>query len=309
MSVTLLIPDFLHSYAAARHQRMPALERMLARATRLQSRSLAACLAPLFGLTDDVPVAPFMRLGNGGRPDGSYWLCADPVHLAPDRDQLVLMPGSTLQVQLQEVQSLAEAFNAIYGAEGWHLEFPHVGRGYLRAPKPLDALTYDPQAFMGGPVLEAMPGGPDGQRLKQLMNETQMLLHTHPVNTAREEAGQPMINSLWFWGGGVLPAGTNTTPTRIVGDFPLLKGLAGWAGRPIEASIGGDGIRDGDLIALAVGDLETLERNWFVPLFRKVKGGSIRRLDIHLGSPGDFALSTGGARRFWRFGHAISIAT
>jgi len=308
MSCTLLIPDFQANFEAAARPRMPALEKMLARAGRLETQGSAALVARLFDLPGDFPVAPFMRLGDGGQPDASYWLCADPVHLAPDRDRLVLMPGSTLQVQLQEVQALAEAFNAIYGADGWHLEFPHLQRGYLRAPKPMDVLTHAPRPFMGGPVLEAMPSGPDGQRLKQLMNETQMLFHTHAVNAAREEAGLPMINSLWFWGAGVLPAATDAAPARIAGDLPLLKGLAKWAGRTAEALIGGEGVQDGDLIGLATVELETLEQDWFAPLLRKLRRGSIRHLDIHLEGLGDFALSSGGARRFWRVGHALGVA-
>jgi hypothetical protein len=56
-------------------------------------------------------------------------------------------------------------------------------------------------------------------------------------------------------------------------------------------------------------DLGMLEREWFVPLFHMLKGGSLRHLDIHLGGLGDFSLSTGGMRRFWRLGRPIGAAT
>ncbi len=176
-------------------------------------------LAPLFGLKcGDFPLAPFARLGDGGSADREYWLAASFVHLAPDRDQLVLMPGSMLQIGVEETAALATAFNDMYGAEGWKLEVYSQGRAYLRCPKRLDVVTHDPEAIAGQPVLEYMPVGVDATRLKQLMNEIQMLFHTHPVNVAREEAAQPLINSLWRWGGGVLPnTAALQAPAMIMG--------------------------------------------------------------------------------------------
>jgi hypothetical protein len=44
---------------------------------------------------------------------------------------------------------------------------------------------------------------------RHAINEAQMVLHAHPVNQARQAAGQPVVNSLWPWGGGRLPAATH----------------------------------------------------------------------------------------------------
>lgn len=296
MPAVLIIPGFLRAHQAGGRPRLPMLERMLGRATALPTRHTLPYVASLFGL-QDMAVAPFMRLADGGPPDQAYWLRADPVHLAPDRDQLVLTPPAALAASREETRALADAFDATYGAEGWHLEFLHPERGYLKAPRLLDVITHDPEPFVGGPVLAAMPAGPDGQNLKQLMNETQMLFHTHAVNSAREEAGRPAINSLWFWGGGTLPPPTGKQPERVVGSLPLLRGLAMWAGTPSTDV--------GNAAQVQDGDLESLERDWFGPLFTKVRTGVIRHLDIHLEGLGDFTLSAGGARRFWRFGHDL----
>jgi len=307
MPATLIVTGFLRAHQAAGRPRLPALERMLGRATALQARHTHAYLASLFGL-EGLAVAPFMRLADGGAADTNYWLRADPVHLAPDRDQLVLMPPAVLEVTREETRALAKAFDVTYAGEGWSLEFPHPEHGYLKAPKSLDVVTHDPEPFVGGPVLAAMPTGPDGQSLKQLMNETQMLFHTHPVNSAREDAGRPAINSLWLWGGGSLPAATGKAPLRMVGDIPLLRGLASWAGKPVTDLKDAAQVQDGDVIGLEVGDLDSLEQDWFEPLFAKVKSGGIRHLDIHLEGLGDFALSSGGARRFWRFSRSLGAS-
>lgn len=301
MPATLLVSGFLRAHQAAGRPRLPMLERMLARADRREPRHTHDVLAGLFGLdAAAIQPGPFMRLADGGTADESYWLRADPVHLAPDRDQLVLMPGSILEAQQQELQALAQAFDATYGAEDWHLEFPQRDRGYLRAPNALDVLTHDPEPFVGGPVLAAMPSGPDSKLLKQLMNETQMLFHTQAVNTAREEAGRPTINSLWCWGGGRLPAKTGYRPGRIIADLPLVRGLAIWADREATPPSVGQHHAEADLIALAANDLEGLDQDWFGPLFAHVKSGDLQSLDIHLEGAGDFALSSAAARRFWR---------
>ena len=301
MPASLILTGFLRAHRAAGRPRLPKLERMLARATQWEPRHTHDVLAPLFDLdTASIRSGPFTHLADGGQRDDAWWLRADPVHLAPDRDQLVLMPGSVLEVQHEELQALARGFDAVYGAEGWHLEFPNVERGYLRAPRALDVLTHDPEPFVGGPVLEAMPTGVDSTLLKQLMNEIQMLFHTHAVNTAREEAGRPLINSLWCWGGGELPPVTTKAPAHIVTDLPLVRGLATWSGRDATPPAAGMPVSDGDLVALAAGDMPTLERDWFGPLFTQVKSGALRELDIHLEGLGDFGLSSSDARRFWR---------
>lgn len=279
---------------------------MLARAARRGTRHLHDCVAPLFGLAAAaVAEGPFTRLADGGKSDAGWWLRADPVHLAPDRDQLVLMPQSVLEVAHAETQALAEAFNKVFGVDGWHLEFPHPVRGYLRAPEALDVLTHDPAPFVGGAVFAGMPSGPDGARLKLLMNELQMLFHTHAVNTAREEAGRPPINSLWFWGGGALPAATGKAPRQIVSDLPLVQGLARWAGTEAQAPKPGAHIEASSLIALAAGDVEGLDRDWFGPLFGALKSGRIGHIDLHLGGLGDFSLDRSGARNFWRRGRPL----
>lgn len=300
MALSIFIPDFRHRFEAAGRPRLPALERMVARggAKRLAP---AEFLAPRFGLeAGSLAPAPFMYLGDTGTRDGEYRLCADFVHLAPDRDQLVLMPAGLLDATLQELDSLAAGFAALYGGDGWNLEVTAGGRGYLRAPRPLDLATWEPETAAGRAVMDYMPTGEDAPMLRRLVNESQMLFHTDPVNRAREEAGRPLINSLWLWGGGVLPGEPAAkSPARVLGGSPLLRGLALWAGRkPGAATL--QAADEDTLLSLEAGDLAALERDWFAPLYKQLKSGRLKRLELYLGGFGLHELDSAAARRFWR---------
>ncbi|HEV2333211.1 MAG TPA: hypothetical protein VGV16_08610 [Gammaproteobacteria bacterium] len=300
MPLTLYIPDFHRAYEAAGRPRLPALELLVARARQQTAVAGEAFLAGRFGLAPGaLQPGPFMRLGDGAAADTGYWLCAEPVHLAPDRDQLILLPEPLLQVSREEADALAAAFDGLYGAEGWKLEMLNPARGYLRCPKPLDVATHAPGGIAGSAVLDYMPTGPDSTALKQLMNEMQMLFHTHPVNQAREEAGRPLINSLWFWGGGVLPLYEKQPVPEVMSDLPLLRGLARWSGREPQAPAP-ERAEATHLVGLAADDVTALERDWFAPLLQGLKGANLKELHLYLDGIGLLELNTTSVRRFWR---------
>ena len=308
MPCSVFIPDFEHRHAAAAAPRLPALERLVARAARRTPSAPAEFLAPLFGLEPrQLAAAPFMHLADSGATDGGYRLCADFVHLAPDRDQLVLMPKELLQSAPEELAALAAAFNALYGAEGWKLEQMTQGRAYLRCPRPLDVVTTEPAVVAGRAVLDYMPSGADAAALKQLMNESQMLFHTQAVNRAREDADRPLINSLWLWGGGALPVTIPAhRPCRVTGDQPLLRGLAAWSGADTEGS---DGPGDDVVLSSASMDIAAMERDWFAPSLAALKRGSLKRLDLYLGGFGLFRLDPAASRRFWRRPRPLAVVS
>lgn len=311
MPLSLFISDFSRRFRAAGATRLPALERMRARARDRRAPDVDGFLAPIFGLdTGEFAEAPFMRLADTGLMDSGYWLCAYPVHLAPDRDQLVLMTEPFLGVESQEAAALSAAFNDLYGAEGWQLEATRMARWYLRCPRPLSVVTHDPDVVAGGGVLEFMPSGDDADELKRLTNELQMLFHTHAVNRLREEAGRPPINSLWLWGGGVLPERRAVPPRQTWAATPLLRGLALWSGVQPESlpeswtRLSGNGVVD-----LTGHDPEELEYRWFAPLLSSLQRGALDVLDVYLGGLESVALSPHAARRFWLRGGPIVLAT
>lgn len=308
MFITLFIPSLsgLHTDIATQN-RYPALEMLFARSQLQNTAEINDELAKLFGMPTGFGVAPFMRLADTGERDAGFYLRADPVHLAPDRDQLVMLPLSVLQVQADEARALAETFNRSYATEGYRLETPHPERWYLRVPVPLMCVTHEPIVVAGRSVFEFMPEGEAGQRLRQLMNEVQMLFHEQPVNLAREGAGRPSINSLWLWGGGRLPQVPITGPDRVLTDIPLVAGLAlyaesnysAWTGilnKPLEY--------EDQLIAIDCSNesaLMQIEDQLAVPLLRALRQGQMDALLIYTGNQRCHRVSRTSLRKFWRW--------
>lgn len=95
----------------------------------------------------------------------------------------------------------------------------------------------------------ALPRTDEAKPWRSLWSETQMALHGSKVNQARQARGEPVINSLWFWGAGPMPA---DVPATVSGGFSRsrcvlytdsrfaqeLAAAAGVAHFPLQASDG-----------------------------------------------------------------------
>jgi len=160
-------------------------------------------------------------------------------------------------------------------------------------------------------------------RFHALMNEAQMLLHEHPVNAEREARGEPALNSIWFWGGGVMAAAKARHFSAVLGDDPLAQGLALAAGIParslpkdadsVLASLGDEGLalvvldapREAQLRERRAG----LERDWFLPLLAALKSGRIGMLTLHLAGENrllQVETVRSDLRYFWRLRKPLS---
>ena len=271
----------------------PALQRLLA-ASRRQAIALPlpAVLCREFGLEAqaDWPLAALSWLGEGNDPGQSYWMQADPVHLALQRDYFSLSHPAPLALSRPHAEALTAELNRHFAGDA--LQF-HLGREradgarwYLRLPGTPDLHTSLPQQVVGQDIRPFLPQGRDAATWRRVANEIQMLLHDHPVNQAREAAGQLPVNSLWFSGGGVLPRMQPLTAMQVFSDLPLATGLARvsdahHASLPQDAATWMAAARGGAcLLALAASD--RVEQDWFLPLLRALRGRKIARLELHL---------------------------
>ena len=310
---------------------VPALEWLLARAEIAEvPSSIEALLFQQFGLLvadeDDLPIAAVTALADGCEPGDGWWLRADPVHLRPDVQGVLLVDARALAIEPVEAAALAAAFDQTFAEDGLQLRVPCPERWYLRLLEYPGLRTYSLHDAIGRDINPLLPQGPNKRRWHTLLTEAQMLFHAHPVNRARDERRQPMINGLWLWGGGSLPEGAQAPAAQLYADDPLTRGLARLANVPVrsvpenadewqehahhaDSLIVLDSTRydraDSDPLAW-VDHLAELERNWFAPCQRRLKSGQISALHLYGGQGRRYSL-TGAARwRFWRRSRPVS---
>ena len=285
----------------ARDLRLPAWETLLARGRRqlCAAESAEAALCRAFGVSADErgewPLAALTRQADGlPGAAGDYWLRADPVHLALQRDKVLALPAGA--ITREEAAAWTAALNAHLAAEGVSLFTPQPQRGYLRTRQPPGILTVPLSQVLGRDIRQHQPQGEQARYWQRLSNEIQMVLHAHPLNAAREARGQLPVNALWLWGAGQAAA-TGCDWTRVESDWPLAELLAHSAGRPFSAWSGRwvpDSGRQwlffgGLQHSLWQGDreswrtaLQQFEQGYARPLLSALRRGQLRQLELEL---------------------------
>jgi hypothetical protein len=311
--------------AGAPSPTLPTLELLLSRAELVAAvpPGLEALLFHFFGAEPEgheLPVAAVTRFLDMGVVDRDYWLRADPVHLRPERDRLILADHHLLDLSLEEAQQLVSEIMETYSADGWLLKAPRPDRWYLKPPQAPRITTTALPEVVGRDIHPALPQGPDGKAWHTILNEVQILLHTARVNSRREAAGKLPVNSLWFWGGGRLPRLTAGPMQQVWSAEPVSLGLARLGGSTAhelpahyaawsEAAAGGkhlvvleearSAVHYRDEAAWAA-FIQHLEQNWMQPLYAALKARTLRRLEIYTDTGHGFQLTPRAVRRWWR---------
>jgi hypothetical protein len=269
----------------------------------------------------DWPVAPFTLMGDGGQPGVDFWMRADPVHLRPTQHDLLLADSG--DVSQREASELIETLNSHFAHEGLRWHAPHPRRWYVTGLSCVDIATTPTSVAMARRIDPLLPRGPNARQWHSRFNEVQMLLHEHPVNQVRESRGEPIINSVWFWGVGRLPARAISRRRQIWADDPLMRGLALWSGleaKPVPGSATtwlAQASETDHLVLLDALDAPTqrsdahawarqadaLEQNWFAPLREQLAHRKLARLTIatqHADVAFNFELLPTDLWKFWR---------
>ena len=330
MNCTLMISDLLPPAELGAdpfvNLRTPYLNKLLARGNTVLSSPMhvEGWLCEQFGVArqQDRPLAALMLKSDGGDPQGDYWLCAEPIQLRVDRNRLIVA-SRVNDYTTDETGLLIGALNAHFGADGLEFRAPVAERWYVRTRR-VPALTTTPLTqALNRSVKHHLPQGADALAWHRVMNEAQMILHTHEVNSAREARGAIVANSLWLWGGGTLPESLHTRYTDAWGGGAPLRALAAGArvthheiprnGGDWSAAASGeehllafgapaDALREGNPAAWHA-QITALDQQWLEPLLNASSGQSAERLTL-VGCNRDNLLTTRATRadlrRFWR---------
>lgn len=254
-------------------------------------------------LPDHWPVAALTRQLDAGDAAGALWLRADPCRIQPDINGARLLDhGPGLGLDAEDVAQLLPALRPLFGDAGMPIDAPMAWRWYLRlAPStPVPAFTA-PEDALGTDLFDHLAEGDAGRRWRSLLTEAQVVLHNHPWNARRIDAGKRPVNSLWFWGAGVLPEAVRSTHARVHGGDELACALAQAAGNaaPLpQAFDAGEGSALFDLTAMR--ETATLEDAWLRPAIAALRAGRIDALALDMADGAVFELRRGQRWRFWR---------
>ena len=251
-----------------------------------------------------LPVAALTRETLQGDAGDALWLCADPAWVQPDLTGVRLISCGTLALDAAEAAALAAPLRPLFGDQGLLLELSTPTRWHLRAlPGTVLPDFAPPEVVLGADLLAHLPAGSEGRRWRALLTEAQVILHQHSRNAERRAAGLPPVNSLWFWGGGALPAWVECACTRVVGDDPVLRALARRAGCDALARPAVDAfdVREGDTVALDLADLApSVLTPWLLRVDTLLRRGHLTSLQV-TGADGERVLMRHRHRwRFWR---------
>ncbi len=267
----------------------------------------------------DQPVAAVSYLADAGRPAADWCLRADPVHLIADRDQLVLQGPETLSLSQVEADALAAEFNGFFAQDGWRIEACTPTRWYLHLPDDPQLHSHELTEVRGRAIMPYLPKGPQGKHWQRMLNEIQMLFHASSINAERQAHGQPVVNSLWFWGGGRTPSPGVGRWHQVWSNEPLGLGLAQLNDIPRAALPDtaqhwldqtpptGEHLLVLDEFRESGEDPQAWQQamvqwqsQWLEPLMAALGRGDIRRLTLYPADGRCFSLSRAGLKRWWR---------
>ncbi|MFM8548344.1 MAG: hypothetical protein ACKODB_12165 [Betaproteobacteria bacterium] len=198
--------------------------------TLARDSGVEAWLRSSFGLPDEVGIGACAALAL--HPSATS-LILRLVHFHAAMDHIVLSP--TNRVAVAEAESLALFDSACdwlreepvrlrrLSADLWELvEIAPSETGFA-------ALRSASSTRAAGRNIDLwLPYGTGARRWRRLMNELQMLWHSHPVNEQRIDRGDLPLNGLWLE--GVTPGHASPVFDRVATDDPVLGGLASLSG-------------------------------------------------------------------------------
>lgn len=227
------------------------------------------------------------------------WVCvATPVHYTAEMASVRLSADGMLALSPALAETLASDFNRIWQGSGIRM-MAAVGTAPVSAhlfcifDRALEVLTRDPEDVLDRHIEEFLPTGADSARLRQLISETEMWLFEHAANRARTQSGLPVINGLWFWGGGAPIASLPAVQGWAAGDDLFFNAFSGPREGKFQNGVAAVGCAPGS------DRWPEVESRWLRPAIDQLRAGRIERLQV-CAADRCFTLTARALRRFWR---------
>jgi len=186
----------------------------LASTAHTYGNGIAAALLDALEAPPQTPVAPLAALGANFDAGGDYVIAADPVLLAADRDDLVLVQRVD-DLSAAEATTFITLLNRHFDTDGLEFVAARPDAWFARCARPPAVTTTPFDAARLHGIFPFLPQGEEAGLWQRWQNEIGMLLHQHPINEAREAAGCTPVTGIWFSGGGRL-ADADALPSVIV---------------------------------------------------------------------------------------------
>jgi hypothetical protein len=163
-------------------------------------------LARAWGWHGGAPFAARQAQHDGIAVGNAAWGLLTPVHWQVGAEAIHLADPAELHLSEADSRTLLELLRPWFEGEGFTVAWGAPLRWYVAHPSlaTLSAASLD--RVLGRNVDRWLPGEPEARLIRRLQNEAQMLLHTHPINQAREARGVSTVNSFWLSGCGVAQA-------------------------------------------------------------------------------------------------------
>ncbi len=166
-------------------------------------------------------------------------LCCNFVILQSSHNDMVMKDFSAGNLASSDSKNLLDSLQKnVYDVSA---EFHH-GRGphnlvLLDAETVPEKLT-SPFEMIGEGIRKYLPSDDTSKDLPFLMNQAQIILHSHPMNKQRQNEKKDLVNSIWFWGAGPELklekfADTQGRKATAVSHDLLFQGIAKSAGMTI----------------------------------------------------------------------------
>jgi hypothetical protein len=202
--------------------------------------NLDDAITGIFGLQTgggDLPSAALLMKAKHRYADDRYYMQVAPVHLQADLDQAVLTPAADISISEEEAAALCEALNKHFDEDGLTFDMLNKDQWVVSSKEEIQIMTTSLSEAVGRNINFLLPRGERSASWKKILTEAQMLMHSHEVNSRRDDSGMLTINSLWFYGAGPLPATDESETVTICSRDDIYKGIAAELGCDFQQCI------------------------------------------------------------------------